>query len=107
LANLRHDPDLSGLSAVWPFETGCTLPPSGGAPRIVFAEIYPSMVRLPSDLGGRVKDEVQVELVARWLAQHDAVSTLGSLFTAPGNLAPEQTERVLDEEGWILGVRSR
>jgi hypothetical protein len=94
---------LRGFSAVWPFETGCRLPPRD-KPRIVFAEIYPSLVKVPADVGDRVKDSVQVEAIARRLARHDASDTLSELFAAPANLEPAVRDRVETEEGWILGV---
>lgn len=104
LARLRDDDELHGVAAVWPFETGCTLPLRRTAPRIVFAEIYPSLVRLPESRGDRVTDSVQVEAIARHFARHDAAGTLGDLFAAPGNLESGALQRVWTEEGWILGV---
>ncbi|HEY0875540.1 MAG TPA: hypothetical protein VGD94_18830 [Vicinamibacterales bacterium] len=103
LARLRDDDHLRSLSAVWPFETGCRLPPRD-QPRIIFAEIYPSLVKLPAGVGGRVKDSVQVEAIARHLARHDARDTLSELFAAPATLEPNDRYRVETEEGWILGV---
>lgn len=104
LARLRDDDDLSGRSAVWPFETGFELPPREQEPRIIFAEIYPSMVKLPEHLDGRVKDSAQVEAIARHLAGHDATDTLADLFAAPASFEPAVRHRVESEEGWILGV---
>lgn len=104
LARLRDDDQLRGLSSVWPFETGYRLPPRD-KPRIIFAEIYPSLVKLPADVGGRVKDSVQVEAIARHLAGHDASDTLSDLFAAPATLEPAVRDRVETEEGWILGVK--
>lgn len=104
LARLRDDNDLRGLSTIWPFETGCELPPRRQEPRIIFAEIYPSMVKLPEQLDGRVKDSAQVEAIARHLAGHDATDTLAELFAAPTSLEPAIRHRVESEEGWILGV---
>ena len=104
LARLRDDDHLRGFAAVWPFETGCRLPPRD-KPRIIFAEVYPSLVKLPADSGGRVKDSVQVEAIARHLACHDASDTLSDLFAAPATLEPAVRDRVETEEGWILGVK--
>ena len=103
LARLRDDDQLREFSGVWPFETGYRLPPRD-KPRIIFAEIYPSVVKLPADAGGRVKDSVQVEAIARRLACHDASDTLSDLFAAPATLEPGVRDRVEAEEGWILGV---
>jgi hypothetical protein len=72
VAVMREDPAFRELSAVWPFETGCMLPPRTGRPRIIHAKIYPSLVGLRTDLGGRVKDRAQVEAIAQYLARHDA-----------------------------------
>ena len=104
LARLRDDKELRESSRVWPFETGCTLPLRDHSARIVFAEIYPSLVRLAGDFGGRVIDAKQVEATARYLARHDAEGTLGNLFTAPARLETTTRHRVEVEEGWILGV---
>jgi precorrin-8X/cobalt-precorrin-8 methylmutase len=104
LAQLRDDEDLRRVSAVWPFETGCALPPRGEGPRIIFAEIYPSLVLLPKQLGDRVKDSAQVEAIGRHLARHDAAGTLCDLFSAPGGLDSSLRRRVESDEGWILGV---
>jgi precorrin-8X/cobalt-precorrin-8 methylmutase len=104
LARLRDDDHLRGFSAVWPFETGCRLPPRD-KPRIIFAEIYPSLVKLPADVDGRVKDSVQVEAIARHLARHDASDTPNDVFAAPATLESAVRERIETEEGWILGVK--
>jgi hypothetical protein len=105
LARLRDDDHLRGFAAVWPFETGSRLPPRD-KPRIIFAEIYPSLVKLPADVGGRVKDSLQVEAIARHLALHDAGDTLNDLFAAPATLERAVRERIETEEGWILGVKA-
>jgi hypothetical protein len=104
LAQLRDDKDLRSVSAVWPFETGCALPPRGEGPRIIFAEIYPSLVPLPRQLEDRAKDSAQVEAIARHLARHDAAGTLRDLFSVPGRLESSLRRRVESDEGWILGV---
>jgi hypothetical protein len=104
LAQLRYAPDLRSVSAVWPFETGCMLRARGVEPRIVFAEIYPSIVTLPTQTLGRVKDSLQVEAIARHFARHDADGTLNELFAAPSNLPLAVQRRIVGEEGWILGV---
>ena len=76
LARLRDDHDLRRASAVWPFETGSVLPPRDQEPRIIFAEIYPSLVPLPPQPADSVKDSVQAEAIGRHLARHDAADTL-------------------------------
>jgi hypothetical protein len=104
LAELRYAQHLRSISAVWPFETGCMLRARGVEPRIVFAEIYPSIVTLPTLTLGRVKDSLQVEAIARHLARHDADGTLNELFAAPSTFPLAVQQRIVDEEGWILGV---
>jgi precorrin-8X/cobalt-precorrin-8 methylmutase len=104
LARLRDDNDLRRASAVWPFETGSVLPPRDQEPRIIFAEIYPSLVPLPPQLADCVKDSVQVEAIGWHLARHDAADTLRDLFAAPTRLESAARRRVEEEEGWILGV---
>ena len=84
----------------------CALPSRGPGPRIIHAEIYPSLVPCPS-LCGRVKDGVQVEAAVHWLASHASANTLEDLFAAPGCQPDLDVKRVVQEEGWILGVRPR
>ena len=105
VAALRDDPALTDVARVWPFETGAILPRRGNGPRIIIAEIYPSLVALPVDLAGQVKDCVQVKAIAQHLADSDTAGVLDDLFSAPANLGVEKLQRVVDEEGWILGVR--
>lgn len=100
LARLRDDPQLASVSAVWPFETGATIPPRVfGRARIVHAEIYPSSIAaIPGP--GEVKDSAQVRTLAAHFMARDGAGELGSNFAAPG-LAGDAWR----EEGWILGVR--
>ena len=81
------------------------MPPRDPGPRIVHAELYPSLVPLPADLSGRAKDCVQVEAAAHRLARHDSANALDDLFAAPGAQDVAAVTRVVNEEGWILGVR--
>lgn len=104
LASLRFDPDLAPVSAVWPFETGPRLAArTPDEPRIVHAEIYPSLRPLAPD-AGRVKDALQVEGLARHFAEEDRDGRLHLLFEAPARLPEAALRDVLMEEGWILGV---
>ena len=64
-------------------------------------------MKLPADVGGRVKDSVQVEAIARHLALHDAGDTLNDLFAAPATLEAAVRERIETEEGWILSVQPK
>lgn len=105
LHRLRTEPELASLSTVWPFETGPSLPSRReGRGRIVHAEIYPSLIRA-KPAPGQVKDEAQVLALGRWLAQLDASNELPAHFAAPSLLSAAELAQVLDEEGWILGVR--
>lgn len=101
--SLRNNRDLSAVSSVWPFETGfCTDPTRGRRPAIVHAEIWPGLAELPQ-LGGRVKDDVQVETLAGHFARLDSMGELASLFDTP-EICPDAVQECVDEEGWILGV---
>lgn len=97
---LRSHSDFEAISTVWPFETGAVLPPRPEGARIVHAEIYPSLVTHPIPAGW-CNDQAQVVAVAHWLASLDAGGHLSSYFEAPGGNGRE----ILEEEGWILGVR--
>lgn len=105
LHRLMADPVLAPYSTVWPFETGPSLPPRpAGRGRIVHAEIYSSLIPVePSP--GQVRDEAQVLALARWLGKLDADDELSDYFEAPSRLPKEELTRVVEEEGWILGVR--
>ncbi|MEX2626043.1 MAG: hypothetical protein WD225_04120 [Ilumatobacteraceae bacterium] len=102
VAGLVDDPVLAGRSEVWPFTTGLTSDPTGGRDdAIVHAEIWPSAFDVDRDLHA-VKDAAQVVTVCRRVADADAAGELGGWF-APA-VPPADVERVVAEEGWILGV---
>jgi hypothetical protein len=103
LAALRDDPAFQGVSHVWPFEDGGkTLPvPPAGAPFIVHAEVYPSLV--PVSPFEAVKDAAQVRALAEHFAHLDDEGRLGALFDLSA-LDAASHAAVVDEEGWILGV---
>jgi precorrin-8X/cobalt-precorrin-8 methylmutase len=86
--------------AVWPHETGLARPPRG---RIVYAEVYPSLVPL-DPAPGEVKDSAQVRALARHFAALDERGELAPLFRGDPALTDEERERVVREESWILGV---
>lgn len=75
-----------------------------GRGRIVHAEIYPSVIRT-EPAPGQVKDEAQVIALGRWLAKLDASNELPATFEAPALVPDAELARVVEEEGWILGVR--
>jgi precorrin-6Y C5,15-methyltransferase (decarboxylating) len=85
---------------IWPFETGFANDLS--APGI-FAEIFPSL--FPVDpIDGRIRDELQVEMLAVKFAELDRQNALEALLAQPEELTDTETDTVLCEEGWILGL---
>ncbi len=105
--SLRHHPWLADATRIWPFETG--LGPlekrNTIGRRLVFAEVYPSMIapRVPS---GDIKDAVQVRALADHFAQLDGADALAPLFAGPDGLNAMDRHVVETEEGWILGVQT-
>jgi precorrin-8X/cobalt-precorrin-8 methylmutase len=100
---LRNHPSLAAASVVWPFETRLAAPRRQDRSSIVFAEIYPSLVR-PSLHPGEVKDQAQVRAIAWHFATLDESGHLEGLFAGDPDLTEEERTRVETEEGWILGV---
>jgi precorrin-8X/cobalt-precorrin-8 methylmutase len=94
---------LGDRAAVWPFETGLAAPARRAGGRVVFAEIYPSLVP-PRPRAGEVKDSAQLRAIARHFAGLDDAGRLAPLFAADPHLTPEERRRVEREESWILGV---
>jgi molybdopterin-guanine dinucleotide biosynthesis protein B len=95
VSRLRHDPDVAGASAVWPFEvTVPQLPARRGA--VIHAEIWPSLIDV-AKVTGQVKDETQVLCLARELRDRDRADALAGNFAAA-------SPHAASEEGWILGV---
>jgi hypothetical protein len=95
--------EFAGASRVWPFETGLA-PPADPECRVVYAEVYPSLLdpRVPP---GRIKDAVQVTALGRHFARLDGAGELSALFAAAGRLPTRARRRAETEEGWILGAR--
>ncbi len=109
LRALRDDPALKYRARVWPFETGLSAPSPHAAPRLVFAEVYPSLVAAPTR-NGEVKDAAQVRAIARHFAALDAGGRLAPLFAGDQSLSAEERQAVESEESWTLGftgVRQR
>jgi precorrin-8X/cobalt-precorrin-8 methylmutase len=104
VAALRDDPALALVSRVWPFETGLRSKIRGdGTIRIVFAEIYPSL--LPAALrSGEVKDAAQVRTMAEHFAGMDTSGDLSALFEGANLLSSSNRTVVEQEEGWALGA---
>jgi hypothetical protein len=70
--------------------------------RLVFAEIYPSLIAVPA-LPGMPKDAAQVVAAARYFSALDAAGTLERLFGG-GTLSDSERHCIEEEEGWILGA---
>ena len=103
VAALLAAPGLAPHSRVWPFETGFVADPEPGRrPFILHAEIWPRVAPFEDD-PTKVKDQIQVECLVRWLAQQDDAGTLGTLLAAP-RLTDAQRAACVCEEGWILGA---
>ena len=83
---------------VWPFTTGANTPmvPAGS---VVVAETWPTGydLELPID---RIRDEAQVEGVARRLCDADEIGALAAWFSP--ELRPADRHVVESEEGWVL-----
>ncbi len=99
LQRLRWDPRLRDAIRIWPFETGLAPPAAWPMlPPIIFAEVCPSLIPLPSH-GHPVKDARQVTSMAAHLAEAD----LSQAFAGP-TLDPVTRHVIESEEGWILLV---
>ena len=105
LKALRDHPDLAKQTLVWPFETGLGPPPPQMEPswQVILAEVYPSILKIiaPDD---QIKDAVQVETIARHLAERDKMGLLAGDLSGPDSLTPNIRKLIEDEEGWILGA---
>jgi hypothetical protein len=111
VSSLRLDPDLAGVSRVWPFETGLTTTPvPASGPYVLHAEIWPGIVD-PDELAhemsapGMIRDRAQVRLICRWAAERDSAGTLGRWF-GPEVVGGADHAVVVAEEGWILGCEA-
>ncbi|MDE0941163.1 MAG: cobalamin biosynthesis protein CbiG [Alphaproteobacteria bacterium] len=108
LKALRDHPDLASQTLVWPFETGLAPPdPAQAVParawQVILAEVYPSILKITTT-EDQIKDAVQVETIARHLADRDQQGLLAGDLTGPESLGPEVRKVIEDEEGWILGA---
>ena len=102
---LRNDPELQAVSSVWPFETGLKELEQNDLSqrRIIHAEIYPSLVKIPPQENG-IKDQLQVNALAQHFADLDFQQQLGKLFAGKRQLNQSEKQIIENEEGWILGV---
>jgi precorrin-8X/cobalt-precorrin-8 methylmutase len=101
LQALRSRPDLADHIKVWPFETGLNALDRPEPGTIIVAEIWPSLIPVPS---GPVKDAEQVKALSAHFAHLDDAGRLGPLFTGDPSLSAAEKLAVEREEGWILGV---
>jgi precorrin-8X/cobalt-precorrin-8 methylmutase len=104
LYQLRNDPKLATVSAVWPFETGWAskarwLPKHVS---LLHAEIYPS-VRDP--LPDEIRDRGQVRAMWQWARDLDRENLLWREFCRPIEVQTGSKEDLAIQltEGWILG----
>lgn len=106
LERLRQHPWLDGRARVWPFETGLRplARPSADGWRVLFAEVYPSLLA-DDDGGGDVPDARQVRRLARHFARLDDDGRLAALFAGPEGIDAGERQAIEREEGWILGVQ--
>jgi precorrin-8X/cobalt-precorrin-8 methylmutase len=101
---LRDDPLLSARAQIWPFETGLqALGHAEATGRIIFAEIYPSLVAV-RPRPGEVKDAGQVRAIAGHFADLDGLGALGAVFAGDPALSAGERAIVEAEEGWVLGI---
>jgi hypothetical protein len=104
LHQLRNDPKLAAVSAVWPFETGWATK-ARWLPEhvlVLHAEIYPS-VRDP--LADEIRDRGQVRAMWQWARDLDEQNLLWCEFCRPIEVEPGSKEDIAIQltEGWILG----
>jgi precorrin-8X/cobalt-precorrin-8 methylmutase len=100
LAALRHHPVVGPDIAIWPFETAFA---EALVRPITITEIYPSLFPL-HDPSVTPKDRAQVETCVRRFAALDAAGELRSYLAGPTNLAADERDIILREEGWIVGI---
>jgi len=105
LHELRSDPQLAAVSAVWPFETSWAMK-AKWVPQhisIVHAEIYASIKEPKPDA---VKDRGQVIAMWEWARDLDEQNLLWCEFCRPIEVEPGSKEDIAIQltEGWILGA---
>jgi hypothetical protein len=103
---VRRLKDARGDAAkVWPFETGFKALGEAdlAGVDVVFAEVYPSMVKAPA-LPGEVKDQTQVRVTAEHFARLDEAGKLGDAFGPAKGAKADVVADAEREEGWVLGA---
>ena len=91
---------LGKHGAIWPFETNWD---DRLAAPVTIAEIYPSMAPV-KPRKDEVKDAVQVRTMARKFAVLDAKGAFRPLLARPDPMTDEENDKVIREEGWIVGA---
>jgi molybdopterin molybdotransferase len=87
---------FAGQIAVWPFETHTTAP-------LVLAEVFPSLLAdavqaAMNDAPEKIRDAVQVRVLATALAEAQSAGTLAALFDVA------RSEPLAQSEAWVLGA---
>ena len=105
LHQLRNDPKLAAISAVWPFETGWATK-AKWLPKhvsILHAEVFPS-VRNP--MPDEIKDRGQVRAMWQWAWDLDCDDLLWREFCRPIEVETGSKEDIAIQltEKWILGA---
>lgn len=96
------DKALRSFNYVWPMQTRFAKKiPTGAC--VVHAEIYPSMLKIAAN--DSIKDRAQVKAYVQWLQGEQAADDLKKWLAGPKHLKKSKRKRVLDHEGWVLGVR--
>ncbi|MFN3212353.1 MAG: hypothetical protein ACE37M_04555 [Henriciella sp.] len=90
-------------SQIWPFETGFQSLTAEKLDSIdcVFAEIYPSTVKV-TPKSGEILDQAQVRILSEHLESLDSAGELASAFDSPDSISDREIHRITTEEGWIL-----
>ena len=100
---LRKAPGLSGHTAVWPFDSGLSVPDEP----VVLAEVYPSLLKdVIAERAGEneILDCAQVRVIAEVFASLDDRGALAPLFGGSSALTAQERRVVETEEAWILGL---
>ena len=101
---LRDHDKLRDVSRIWPFETAGEVEGAGGAGgMIVHAEMYPSLLAVPRRKG-QILDREQVKACVAWWQEEQRNGTLRHLLDRPWGDDPKIHKRVVNHEGWVLGI---
>ena len=92
-------------SRIWPFEfeDGEMTEETLEGVKIVFAEIYPSLVPLKAEKG-ETPDAAQVRQIAHHYSDLDGKGVLGRRISTNNSLDEGKISQIQAEEGWILGA---